>query len=206
MAGYLLLGIVAVALIFLSVQHDFKFSGGKNIWNSILFQYYSYFSSFKYIPLLGGLVLGISQYFPETVEKRIKLTYHLPINENKVLLQMMGYGTLILLACFLLLFIFFWGMSANYFPREIVNSALISITPWFLSGFTAYYLIGLIVLEPIWRYRFFYLLVSAFFISIYLQRSINGVYSTMNVTLCITTVCTSIALLFSGYRFRKGEQ
>ncbi len=206
MAGYLLLGLIAVGMIFIKVQHDFTFSGGKNMWNGILFQYYSYFSSFKFIPLAGGLILGISQFFPETVEKRIKLTYHLPVNENKILLQMMGYGTLILAAAYIVLFVFFWAMSSSFFPKEIVFDALTSITPWFLSGFTTYYLIGLIVLEPIWRYRFFYLIVSAFFITIYLHSAVNGAYITMNFTLAISTVISSIALLFSGYRFRKGEQ
>lgn len=206
MAGYLLLGIVAVGLIFLKVQHDFKFTGGKSIWNGILFQYYSYFSSFKFIPLIGGVILGISQYVPEIIDKRIKLTYHLPLNENKILLQMMGYGSIILFACFFLQFIGFWALSSAFFPREIVTDAITSITPWFLSGFTAYYLIGLIVLEPIWRYRFFYLIVSAFFITIYLHQAINGAYISMNLTLVIATIISSIALLFSGYRFRKGEQ
>ena len=206
MAGYLLLGIIAVGLLFLDVQHDFKFSGANNIWNSILFQYYPYYSTFKFIPLVGGIILGISQYFPETVEKRIKLTYHLPVNENKILLQMMSYGSIILLSCFAILFLIFWTISSQYFPKEIVNDAIVSILPWFLAGFTSYYLIGLIVLEPIWRYRFLYIIVSAFFISIYLRQAINAAYQPMNAFLIVSTAVSSIVLIFSGYRFRKGEQ
>lgn len=205
-AGFLLLGLVAIAVLFLKVQHDFKFYEGQNYWNTILFQGLTYFASFKFIPLVGGIIVGISQYFPETVEKRIKLTFHLPVDENKVLLQMMAYGSLLLTAAYVCLFAFFLIMSNVFFPKEIIMDALTSITPWFLSGYAAYFLIGLIVLEPIWRYRFIYLIISGFFVSFYLKSAINGAYAPMNIILAVFTITLSISLLFSGYRFRKGEQ
>lgn len=205
-AGFLLLGIIAIAMLYLKTQHDFKFSEAKNIWNGILFKNYSYFSSLKFLPLLCGAILGISQYVPEIIDKRIKLTYHLPMNENKILLQMMGYGTLVLMVCFSVLITLFWTISAFYFPKEIISDAMVTITPWFLSGFAAYFLIGFIVLEPVWRYRLYYTIVSAFFITLFLYSGMNGAYISMNLTLTICTIASSIALLFSGYRFRKGEQ
>lgn len=206
MAGFLLLGLVSVGLIFLKVQHDFKFYEGKTYWNNILFQGICYYGNLKFIPLIGGIILGISQYFPETVEKRIKLTFHLPINENKVLLQMMAYGTILLSAIYLLVFALFWGMSTVFFPKEIIADALITIAPWFMAGYAAYFLIGLIVLEPIWRYRFFYILIAVECCRLYVQHAIAAGYSTINLTLLVITLALSISLLFSGYRFRKGEQ
>ncbi len=206
MAGFLLLGLIAVGYIFLTVQHDFKFYEAKNYWNSILFQGVKYYSSFKFIPLFGGIILGISQYFPETVEKRIKLTFHLPIKENKILLQMMSYGTIVLTITYLCMFLLFFILSNAFFPKEIINGALLSIIPWFLAGYAAYFSIGLIVMEPIWRFRFFYIITGGFFITFYLKTTMTGAYATINIILLVLTAALSISLLFSGYRFRKGEQ
>lgn len=206
MSGYLLLAILSIALIFLDIQHDIAFSGGKAYWNSILFRNYIYFSGFKYIPIVGGIVLGISQYFPETVDKRIKLLFHLPQNENKLLLQMLSYGFITLSACYGILLFLFFSLSQVFFPTEIIRDAMTSITPWLLAGYAAYSLIGLIVLEPLWRYRFYYLIIGGLFTTLYFTSAKAAAYSTINLALSTITLFLSISLLFSGYRFRKGEQ
>ena len=95
---YAALGVLVVGNIFLKVQHDFEFGQAENYWYSILFQGNRFFeySLFKFVPFVGALVLAIAQYFPETVNKRIKLTFHLPVNENKALLVMMLFGAFLL--------------------------------------------------------------------------------------------------------------
>lgn len=206
LVGYSLLGTLGICYLFVSLNHDFTFLGGKNLWNNFLYLGHQFFLPFKYVPLLGGLVIGLAQYFPETVNKRIKLTFHLPLKENTVLLWMHIFGT----ACLFMLFAIFFGMftalSLVYFPRQMVTSCLISIFPWFLAGFTAYFLVALIVLEPAWKYRIFYTLVGAFFLTIYLKTSVTAAYGPANSGLLVLTIFLSTALLFSAQRFRKGEQ
>ena len=203
--AYAGLGILAVGNIFLNVQHDFKFNEATNYWYLMLFQGVKYYSYLNYVPIVGGLAIAIAQYFPETVSKRIKLTFHLPLNENKALIIMMLFGTACLIGIYLVLFLLFYGLSAVYFPAEIIDAALISITPWFLSGFAAYFLVALVVLEPVWKYRFFYFIVMAAFVPIFLERSGSGGYAPANPILVVLVIILSISLLFSGYRFRKGE-
>ena len=203
--GFTILGIVGVGYIFLKVQHDFTFQGGKNYWYSILFQKFQYFNYLKFLPLAGGLAIGIAQYFPETVNKRIKLTFHLPLKENKVLMMMHAFGTASLLASYLFVFMVFFLLSNVFFASEIVNGAIVSVFPWFLSGLTSYFFIALVVLEPMWKYRIFYSLIGGFFITIYLKSPVIGGYGPANPILFALTVCLSIALVFSAYRFRKGE-
>ncbi|MDP2888469.1 MAG: hypothetical protein Q8P34_05800 [Bacteroidota bacterium] len=203
--GYTLLGILGIGYLFLTVKHGFAFSGGKNIWNSILFMGHQFFSPLKYVPLLGGLTIAIAQYFPETVNKRIKLTFHLPLRENKALLMMHAFGAVSLLLSFLVFFGMFTGFSLLYFPVQMVTDSIISIFPWFLAGFSAYFLVALIVLEPAWKFRLFYSLVGGFFLTIYLNSPVTGAYDPANSGLFVLTAFLSIALLFSAYRFRKGE-
>ncbi|MCE4564429.1 hypothetical protein INQ51_08915 [Maribellus sp. CM-23] len=202
---YALLGMLAVGYLFLKVQHDTTFNQPNNYWNLILFKGLKFFSPLKFIPLAGGLLVAVAQYFPETVNKRIKLTFHLPFNENKVLLCMMGFGSCCLLAVYLILITLFSGIAAFYFPSNIILPALVSLIPWFLAGFSTYYLVALIVLEPVWKFRFLYLLVAATFIPLFFINGSTAAYQPVNITLAVLTVLLSISLLFSGYRFRKGE-
>lgn len=199
------LGMIGLGYLFLKVQHGFTFNGGTGFWYNILFMGMQFFGYFKYIPLFGGLLIAVAQYFPETINKRIKLTFHLPLNENKVLLMMHAFGTVCLLSSYLLLLGAFIALSSIYFPSQMVMDSIISVTPWFLAGFVAYFFVALIVLEPVWMYRFFYTLVAGFFVTIYIKSPVIAAYGPAIPGLSVLTVLLSVALLFSAYRFRKGE-
>ncbi|MBN1821328.1 MAG: hypothetical protein JXR31_12700 [Prolixibacteraceae bacterium] len=203
---YAAIGVLAVGRIFLKVQHDFTFNEATNFWYVILFQGYQYFGILKFLPALGGLIIAVSQFFPETVNKRIKLTFHLPIVENKVMIIMMLFGACCLLLTFGVVSLFFYGLSIIYFPHEIIHGALVTMTPWFLAGLAIYFLAALIILEPVWKFRFLYALVAVAFIpSVFFDDTITGGYSPANPVLFVLVIIMSTALLFSGYRFRKGE-
>lgn len=199
------LGIMAVGSLFLNVQHDFLFMGAMTYWYNTLFLGVQYFHLLKYVPLVIGIAIGVAQYFPETVNKRIKLSFHLPINENKILLLMMLCGTITLLVTFGSMFLLFWGLSAHFFPQEIVYGAIVSVTPWFLSGFVIYFFISLIVMEPVWKYWILYGLIGYAFIGLYLEPSTTGGYEPINLKFIVLTILLSLSSLFSAYRFRKGE-
>ncbi len=204
---FTLLGLLVIGNIFLKVQHDFTFNKASIYWHTILFrnhQFYNY-SLFKYTPALGALAIAFAQFFPETVNKRIKLSFHLPLNENKILIHMSIFGTTCLLAIYLFILLFFISMNMLFFPFEIVTKTFISIIPWFLSGFAIYYFVSLIILEPVWKFRFLYAITSLTLIPIYLEKAALGSYTPLIPLLLCFTLLLSISLLFSGYRFRKGE-
>lgn len=203
--GYTLLGILGIGYLFLTVKHGFAFNGGKNIWNIILFQGDRFFDSLKYVPLVGGLTIAIAQYFPETVNKRIKLTFHLPLGENKALLMMHAFGAVSLLLSFVIVLSLFSGFSLLYFPVQMVTDSLITILPWVLAGFSGYFFGALIILEPRWMSRFFYSLIGGFFLTIYFAPAPIAAYGPAISGLLVLTAALSITLLFSAYRFRKGE-
>lgn len=203
-AATLLLGVF-VSYMFINVQHTIAFMEAKNYWNLIVFRKNQYFGLLKYLPLLIGIGIAVAQYVPEIIQKRIKLSFHLPNNENKILLTMMGFGGLSILASFLIVFLIFVGLSNHFFAYEIVSEAIVTIIPWFLGGLAAYSLVGLIVMEPIWKYKIFYMVVAALFIPIYYENGVSGAYQPINLGLFIITILISVSLLFSAYRFRKGE-
>ena len=203
--GYTLLGVLGIGYLFLALKHNFAFTGGKNVWNAVLFQGYQFYSLFKYVPLIGGLAIAIAQYLPETVNKRLKLTFHLPLAENKVLLLMQAFGAGSLLVSFLIFGGLLSGFSLIYFPIEMVADIVITILPWLLSGFAAYFIVVLIILEPKWIFRFGYSVIGCFFLTIYFVSAGTAAYVPVNSGLLVLTALLSIAFVFPAYRFRKGE-
>lgn len=203
--GYTLLGILCIAYLFLALKHNFTFSGGKNVWNSALFQGYQFYSLLKFVPLAGGLIIAFAQYLPETVNRRLKLTFHLPLAGNRALLLMQAFGAGSLLVSFLTFFGLFTGFSLIYFPIEMVTDGIITILPWLLAGFAAYFMVALIVLEPNRIFRLCYSLVGGFFLTIYFTSEGTADYSHANSGLFILTALLSIVFVFSAYRLRKGE-
>lgn len=198
-------GVLTIAGIYLTVRHNLVLTDAEKVWDGIVNQRQIYFSIFKFLPLIFGLLIGVAQFVPETIDKRIKLALHLPMNEEEVVLKMVGFGSAIVLFLFLLLFIVFYAWGLVYFPYEIVKMAAITVTPWFLSGMAAYFLASFVILEPIWKYRIAYILTGGAFITLFYKSNLAGSYQPSLWPLTICVLLASISSLFSIYRFRKGE-
>lgn len=198
-------GLLIIAGIYLTVRHDLLMKDAEIYWSDIVYQKYVYFSIFKFLPLLAGLLIGLAQFIPETIDKRIKLSLHLPINEEEIVLKMVGIGTTIVLLIFALLFVTMYTWGLVYFPTEILNKTASSITAWFLSGIAAYFLASFVILEPIWKYRILYILTGGAFITLFYKSNLAGAYQPALLPLLLCVLMASISSLFSIYRFRKGE-
>jgi hypothetical protein len=197
--------LITLIYIFLNVRHDILFSGATNYWYSFLFRGIIYFGILKFLPFVAGLGLAIAQYFPETVNKRIKLTFHLPVSENGVLMKMHAIGASVLLLLFTFILILFIAWSSVYFPSEIINASLLTLAPWFMGGMTTYFLLALVMLEPVWLYRGLYTVAGAGLVSLYFSEAFTGAFRPVLTYLALITVLLSFVVLFSAYRFRKGE-
>ncbi len=199
------LSLVALINIFLKVRHDILFVDASNYWYSFLFRGVTYFSILKFLPFIVGLAVAIAQYFPETVNKRIKLTFHLPVSENGVLIWMHSFGAGILLAVFLTVLVLFNAGSAIFFPANIIRASLLTMMPWFLGGMATYFLVALILLEPMWLFRGLYAAVAAGFVTIFYTGASIGAFEPVLAPIAVITLLLSFVVLFTGYRFRKGE-
>jgi hypothetical protein len=199
------LGLLALINIFLKVRHDILFVDAVSYWYSFLFRGTIYFGILKFLPFVAGAGIAIAQYFPETVNKRIKLTFHLPVSENGILIKMHAFGAGMLIALFAMIYIIFIAGSTIFFPAEIIKASLITLTPWFLGGIATYFLVALVLLEPMWIYRAFYSVIAAAFVAVFYSKASIGAYAPVLCILAVITALLSCVVLFSGYRFRKGE-
>jgi hypothetical protein len=198
-------GLLVLLYIFLEVRHSIVFIKASDLWYNIIFRGHNYSSILKFVPPIIGLAVALAQYIPEVVNKRIKLTFHLPLNEDNALLVMQGFGFISLILLFTIYILALFSGSYIYFPHEITNSILMTNLPWFLGGFATYFMTSFVILEPVWFYKVLYILVAYSFVSLFYLSAVQRAYIPSIITFIILTLLSSIVILFSGYRFKKGE-
>jgi hypothetical protein len=159
----------------------------------------------KFLPLITGLTFALLQFVPEMSRNRMRLSYHLPISEKKLLLSSVGIGYMFLLAEIVFLFFGLWLVVSVNYPAEVVQKVLLSTIPWFLGGSAIYFLTAFIILEPSWTYRIIYAVVAYGAVSIYFEASTYDQYQTLWAYILIVALMP-LTILFAGHRFRRGTK
>ncbi len=202
----LLIGLVIVAFLFLKLERSFRFAGYEHLWDVIINRNQFMFSYLKYYPLLVGLGLAVSQWLPEILSARLKLTMHLPMRETRAMYGMTGYSLLVLLAVYMVTGgITLVGMT-HYFPREMVGIAVQTLLPWFLAGFTAYLLLSFTLLEPLWKRRALNVFIAYFLLTTYFIKAQQGAYEGGQYVLFIIPVISWLLAMYSTSRYKAGVQ
>ena len=92
--------ILAMGYIALRISSAARNVGMPHLWEVFILKNVVLLDQIKVLPLLAGIIMGITQFIPEMTKKRFKLTLHLPLGENRIVCLMLGYG----MVCLLLLF------------------------------------------------------------------------------------------------------
>lgn len=200
-----LLAAGMVIYIFISVRSGFVTMSGIDYISMLMTYKIQFFAHFRYIPLIIALLIGLSQFVPEVIDKRIKLSLHLPIGNITVIYTMVAYGFCLLLLILSASILLFTGLLSFYLPVEILKPALQTMLPWILGGFTAYFLVSMIALEPIWKFRFLYILVTWRILLLFFGELPIGNAVTLYPVLLALTVVASMAPVYTSHRFNKGE-
>jgi len=198
----LLVSLLVLVYIWMTVSKQIEFNEAKTMWSVIIFRKYKFFSDLQYIPLVIGFIVGIAQYAPEALQSRLKLTLHLPVKENKILIQMLFAGFVLIGLLFLFIEIFLTIITGIYFPSEIVSDMLTTIYPWILSGFAVYFAIGSIFVEPVWSRRITLIITSIALISILFTTG-DFTFSAL-LLLTIVTFIIPFWTILTGYNFKRG--
>ncbi len=197
-------GIVSVLTIFLNLGAISEFNDANAVWNYVIFKKYLFYGDFIYIPVLIGLALGISQFYPEVNSLRLKLTLHLPLKENRLLFYMIGYGTIIILALELFFAILLAIVTAHFYPSEIVVSEIKTILPWLFAGFVAYFFVAAAMVDPLWFRRAVLVLFGYATTSYYLFADGYENYNHSLQWFLLIAVLEFSLIFLSGFRFKRG--
>lgn len=174
------------------------------VWSNWLFKDYLFFRPIEYGPLLLGIVFACLQFFPEIIAKRLRLVLHLPLGEDRAIGAHLAVGLGLLSLAFLPGIGLLLGYSSIWFPPEFATNFVFVYSPWLLGGYAAYLLSSFILLEPTWRLRVFYFLLSASLVRLFFLPTNYDSFSRILPWLTLLTVGLVTLPLLSANRFGKG--
>jgi hypothetical protein len=195
-------GIIAYTFIYMSTE--LRVLGAGMVWESIIQKGTTHFDYLKYLFLLSGIVLAVVQYAPEMINKRLKLTLHLPLPEYRIVLSMLLFGALSLALLFLLAYGAVSVGVNRYYPAEIAQWNLAAILPWLWGGLAAYLLTAWISIEPVWRQRLFNTVIALCLLKIFYFDELPGAYTPLLPYLIIFCILSMAFTFYSIIRFKEG--
>ena len=201
LAGSLILAVYA-CIDAVSMLHDM---GGAFFYSTLLTGNIALMTQLKYLPLAIALLIGLPQFLPEITNKRIRLTLHLPVGSTAVVYTMVLYGLAVFCCTLLPALLITTATLAASFPAEVVVATLQTLLPWLLGGMTAYFFTAMIAFEPVWKFRFGYILIAYLTLRFfYLGYGVGNAVTAYPLLLVITLV-SSLAVIYTSHRFNKGE-
>ena len=191
--------------IWVDIRQQLQAEHAEMIWYQAIHIQSLFYSDIRYIPLLSGICLAVVQFVPEILQKRLRLSLHLPVDRECLLAIFLALGLGLYAVLALLDTAAIWTVSRYYFPVEVAVSSLTTLLPWHYAGFVGYLGMSLILLEPAWSRRVFVLLVFSGFISLLFSGS--G-YCRLNPALPWLMLLAPLFFLTvfqGGCRFQEGE-
>ncbi len=201
---------LAVALsvyIIISSNYTFRNSGIMTTWlgvvdggEHIIPTYFCWF-----LTSIGGIIAAV-QFSSEMVNKRMKLTLHLPRAESNIVLSLCAFGLLATVVLYVITIIILTFCLQLSYPQELVCGEIARISPYLMGGFALYHLSAMVVVEPIWRRKVAYMLVSIGAVYPFLTESKIGANAGMTPALFLIIMASVTALFLSVIRFKDGAQ
>lgn len=165
------LGLIPFALLFIGLLASFydmygmkSAGGGLTLWQAVMLRAHMPFKPMQYLPLFAGVWLAAIQFAPECLNQRLRLFFHLPVNEHRALFLIMGVGAGLLLALSGILCLAGGWIICLFMPEEAARLVIATLLPWCLTGFIAYAATALILIETSVPRRLWYGAVGSIFV------------------------------------------
>ena len=202
--GLLVVNLLVIANIYINISNLLKDYSANMIWIKLIFNEALFYDDITYLPLLSGILIGVFQFFPEINQKRLKLTFHLPVKESRMLLNMVLVGLISLLLIYLADIITLGLISIHFFPYELFISMSATIFPWMLAGAAGYFLMAMVFIEPNWSKRVILTAAGVGLIFLFYAGDGYAKYECSWWIFALITILFSIVIYISAYNFKRG--
>ncbi len=202
----LVLGLAVAIYADLGINRIVANKGVDHVWLIMLMKDQMFIDALRYVPLLIGLALGISQMAPEMSSKRLKLTLHLPFLSEKLvgLMLLTGLVELTVIYCCIIATVFCY--ESTILPHELVSRGMLTSLPWFFAGYIAYLFATSVCLEGTWRERILLSLIGIGVLTVMFMQDAPEAYNSMIVAVIVLMVAIIALTYRSVYRFKEGRQ
>ena len=199
-----LLSVSTLFYSFVEVMHAIRLEDANQVWYSFLFLDFGLPAVAFYFPLIAGLALALVQFLPEMVNKRLKLTLHLPADEFAIIAAMLLYGYMVLITLFIFTIIVYVAGLSILFPTEITTMLLSRLLPAYIGGLSLYGFTAWVCFEPQWKQRLLNLFVSIGLLAVLFASSAWGTYLHFTIGLLVLVVAAFAFPFYSVLRFKHG--
>jgi len=203
--GICVVSILLHAYMFMKLGRSIRFAGMVHLWDVIINKDQFIFREIKLFPLISGIVLGIAQFVPEIYQKRLKLALHLPLPSFRIISWNVLYGAITLALVYVISIAILITYIRLYFAIEFVESAFLTILPWYLAGIVSYFLVAWICLEPRWNRRIINTIISIPILCTYMITALPAAYSSCVILILSIAIVVMFFVYISVIRFKDGK-
>lgn len=153
-----------------------------------------------------GLAVAVAQFLPEVLQKRLKLTLHLPVSQKRMTFSCLGFGAGALAVLFGACALVLGGYARSLLAPELVERIERTMLPWVLAGWAAYFLAGWILTEPSVRGKIVAGGLAVAVLRMYYVSLVPESYNGFLPVLAASTVSLASFTWLSVLRFKAGAE
>ena len=192
----LLLSVCMAGFEILSMNRVGTVKGVEHIWQIMLMKDNMFVNHLTFIPLAVGVGVGLAQMLPEMVQKRFKLTLHLPYSQNRMVLAMLAVGLAEIVAVY----------DMRILAPELVSRVVLTMSPWFVAGVVAYFFTAAVCIEGCRVQKVALSLLGVGVVSWLFAGDAPEAYNGVLLLFVVASLSCALLVYRSVYRFKEGLQ
>ena len=202
----LLLSVCMAGFEILSMNRVGTVKGVEHIWQIMLMKDNMFVNHLTFIPLAVGVGVGLAQMLPEMVQKRFKLTLHLPYSQNRMVLAMLAVGLAEIVAVSVVTSVIVVVYDMRILAPELVSRVVLTMSPWFVAGVVAYFFTAAGCIEGCRVQKVALSFLGVGVVSWLFAGDAPEAYSGVLLLFVVASLSCALLVYRSVYRFKEGLQ
>lgn len=202
----LLLSVCMAGFEILSMNRVGTVKGVEHIWQIMLMKDNMFVNHLTFIPLAVGVGVGLAQMLPEMVQKRFKLTLHLPYSQNRMVLAMLAVGLAEIVAVSVVTSVIVVVYDMRILAPELVSRVVLTMSPWFVAGVVAYFFTAAVCIEGCRVQKEALSLLGVGVVSWLFAGDAPESYNGVLLLFVVASLLCALLVYRSVYRFKEGLQ
>ena len=199
----LALNLAVLGYLLIHLRHLFTIEHAEMIWYQAFEIGTLHYTHIKYLSIITGVIVGSAQFIPEMIGHRFRLSLHLPMRPNALVLWSALIGLLAVAIIGVLNASLLYAVIGTFFPHEAAMSALLTAMPWLLAGLVAYVGTALVALEPQLSRKLIYLAIAGGFVWLFYQCNDYESYNRALWKPALLSLLFIPSVILPAYRYRN---
>ncbi len=201
--GVLALNIGVCLKIYFDIRGLILAEHPEMIWYEAIHLHNVFFKEIMFFPLVTGLILAAAQLVPEISRRRMRISLHLPLHRDWLLLLSVFTGLFFFLTVVGISAVLIYFTMRTWFPYEVSMTVLTTMGPWILAGILGYLGFTAVLLEPFKTRKVFLAIIFSVIVSAMYMGIGYGWLSPAMPYLVWLVPLFLLCVFESGHRFQQ---